>query len=640
MADSPQICPICLVEKIDQAVTQSERAVQCDRCGEFSITREAEDQLRFSDAPPPAGYVLSHALRWAARDRWATPELSSIFIDSERARRIIQRRQSRNDVKPSSRAILRWLVNAAERQDALKISGWASVVNDFDVISTQRKLDRLVRWSLVETLDSDNGLIRLRLTEFGVELLGRQTERHSRIFKRRRQSEDDASSRLQAGTDLYFNRLRVAGFKCFSDCQSISFCKEDGLVSRWTFLIGENGVGKTSILQLLAGLFPAWRRRNAFPRLAVDAWQDDHPSLHHMSDSFAAEAEMHQGILEDQLIDPVNLGVHKTPPELDDFQFSLRLASDSIIISWGSGSFSYATNTDRLPRSPFIVGYGAGRVVGKTGLLSTKDRADGVDGLFNPDVPLYNPEEWLLQNDYAARFEGGLSQERSVQSDKLTRALLDILPDVHQISVQAPDDQHDRPWVAFETSFGLVDYSSLSVGYQSTIAWVVDLAIRLIDNYPDSIAPLESPGIVLIDEIDAHLHPRWQRSITSHLQQIFPRVQFIATTHSPLIIQGAVEANIILLKKERDRVIAINDVDEIREYRVDQILTSELFGLDSARPNEISELNRRRIEILSGENPDLHELELQALNRRLGDSLEADDNLDQRARELLAKLKR
>ena len=94
-----------------------------------------------------------------------------------------------------------------------------------------------------------------------------------------------------------------------------------------------------------------------------------------------------------------------------------------------------------------------------------------------------------------------------------------------------------------------LEVSQLSGGEKSLFALVSDIARRLAIANPISNDPLaEGTGIVLIDEIDLHLHPRWQRKIVKKLCEIFPKIQFIITTHSPLIISSIKSENIRLLE--------------------------------------------------------------------------------------------
>jgi hypothetical protein len=104
---------------------------------------------------------------------------------------------------------------------------------------------------------------------------------------------------------------------------------------------------------------------------------------------------------------------------------------------------------------------------------------------------------------------------------------------------------------------------------------------------------------VLVDEIDLHLHPTWQRKLIGDLTERFPNTQFIVTAHSPLVVQSAADANVVVLKREGDHVVIDNDVESIRGWRVDQILTSDLFGLETARPPQLEELLKERTALLS-----------------------------------------
>jgi predicted ATP-binding protein involved in virulence len=128
---------------------------------------------------------------------------------------------------------------------------------------------------------------------------------------------------------------------------------------------------------------------------------------------------------------------------------------------------------------------------------------------------------------------------------------------------------------------------------------MVDLASRMVEAYPASSNPLAEPAVVLVDEIDLHLHPRWQREIMGYLTERFPNTQFIATAHSPLIVQAAADANIAVLRREGDRVVIDNDVKTVQGWRIDQVLTSDLFGVPSARPPQLDYALQRRKELLT-----------------------------------------
>ena len=128
---------------------------------------------------------------------------------------------------------------------------------------------------------------------------------------------------------------------------------------------------------------------------------------------------------------------------------------------------------------------------------------------------------------------------------------------------------------------------------------MVDFANRMFERYPRSNNPLNEPAIVLVDEIDLHLHPKWQRTIMNYLSERFVNTQFIVTAHSPLVVQSVTDVNVALLRREGDHVIIDNNPQAIKGWRADQILTSDLFGLPTARSVKIEKLQIQRRKILS-----------------------------------------
>ncbi len=135
----------------------------------------------------------------------------------------------------------------------------------------------------------------------------------------------------------------------------------------------------------------------------------------------------------------------------------------------------------------------------------------------------------------------------------------------------------------------------------------------MVERYPDSADPLAEPAFVAVDEIDLHLHPVWQRKLMGFLTKRFPNTQFVATAHSPLVAQAAADANLVVLRREGDHVVIDNDVENIRGWRIDQILTSDLFGLESARPPHVERLLAERKELL--DKPKLNGTDKQRLKK-------------------------
>ncbi|SFZ78010.1 AAA family ATPase [Chitinimonas taiwanensis] len=167
----------------------------------------------------------------------------------------------------------------------------------------------------------------------------------------------------------------------------------------------------------------------------------------------------------------------------------------------------------------------------------------------------------------------------------------------------------------------IIPMSDLSDGYRTMIAIIGDIAFKAVSLNPhfNELAISETPGVVLIDELDQHLHPRWQRRVITDLRRAFPKIQFICTTHSPQLIGQARADEIILLGKEEvhpsqsfgldsnwilRHVMGSDDRDPEIASKLDDIFEEiESNQFDSAK----SKLNDLRH--LIGDHPDLVEAE-------------------------------
>ena len=162
--------------------------------------------------------------------------------------------------------------------------------------------------------------------------------------------------------------------------------------------------------------------------------------------------------------------------------------------------------------------------------------------------------------------------------------------------------------------------------------------MRLFERYSEFDNPLDQPAIVLVDEIDLHLHPKWQRKIFDYVSAKFPKTQFVVTAHSPLIVQSAPkDANIVLLKKEGDHVVIDNDIKSVRNWRLDQILSSDLFE-DSARNPDIEKWLTERKLLLQKNELSLEETErLKELNEKANRLPTADNQEDIEAMDIIRR---
>ena len=130
------------------------------------------------------------------------------------------------------------------------------------------------------------------------------------------------------------------------------------------------------------------------------------------------------------------------------------------------------------------------------------------------------------------------------------------------------------------------DVNQLSTGEKNLIALVGDIARRLILANPLSTNPLNEEGIILIDEIDLHLHPNWQRMMVPQLRKTFPNCQFMITTHSPQVV-SEVKSESLFILNQNENGLEFNIVDESYGMSTDRVV--ELIMGGESRPKDVLE---------------------------------------------------
>jgi len=126
----------------------------------------------------------------------------------------------------------------------------------------------------------------------------------------------------------------------------------------------------------------------------------------------------------------------------------------------------------------------------------------------------------------------------------------------------------------------------LSDGYRTTLAMTMDIVARMAEANPNAENPLDTEGVVLIDEVDLHLHPGWQQHILTDLMRTFPKVQFIVSTHSPQVITSVKPESLRVIdwQKQHPQLLPV-DFSEGAEAQ--QVLL-DVLGLKSARPEQLA----------------------------------------------------
>jgi hypothetical protein len=187
--------------------------------------------------------------------------------------------------------------------------------------------------------------------------------------------------------------------------------------------------------------------------------------------------------------------------------------------------------------------------------------------------------------------------------------------------------------------------AAMSDGYLSTIGWAIDLIARWADRYRDSGKLDESfakdmPCVVLVDELDLHLHPKWQLDIIPRLRAAFPKTTFVVTTHNPLTLQGTRPGEVFVLQKdEATGQISITQRDVPPGTDANRLLTGDWFGLGSTLDEStLHKLDRHR-ELLITRRPEA-DPERRALEQELRVRLNgfADTSYERMALDVIAEL--
>ncbi len=143
-----------------------------------------------------------------------------------------------------------------------------------------------------------------------------------------------------------------------------------------------------------------------------------------------------------------------------------------------------------------------------------------------------------------------MSQKRLEKMHELLKS--ELFPEIKGFKFGRYDLENDQVSVRFETIDGDMRFDELGFGYQTSLTWLADFCKRMFELYPDAENPLHEEAVVLVDEIDLHLHPKWQRDLVPTLSKIFPNVQFIVTTHSPHVLQSMEDVNLYVLRRDAE----------------------------------------------------------------------------------------
>ena len=386
---------------------------------------------------------------------------------------------------------------------------------------------------------------------------------------------------------MYIDKVRLQDVRGFSDLE-FDLARPDGTYAGWTVFTGNNGSGKSTLLKAIAvGL------------VGKDTARALQPSFHRWLRDGAEQAVIHLDVVrttgDDELADSGRSPAGKFPAEIA-LENGGREVSLQVVTPAGQQK-SYRTPERTLWATSengwFSCGYGPFRRVFGASAEAVQQMVSPLTArfatMFQEAASLEEAGRWLRDLNYK-KLEGKHAEKMQLE---VLLAILrdDLMP--NQIAVDRIDS--DGLWLRDRKGVQLT-WSEMSDGYRAALALLTDILRHLINAYgiegltaqqADGRTTIVRSGVVLIDEIDAHLHPEWQREIGFWLKRHFPKIQFLVTTHSPIICQAADPNGLFVLPEpgsdEAPRPLSQADYEKVIASRPDTILLTPAFGLQNTR---------------------------------------------------------
>jgi predicted ATPase len=400
-------------------------------------------------------------------------------------------------------------------------------------------------------------------------------------------------------TRMYLTRLRLKHIKLLAETE-LSFADSAGRPRMWTVLLGDNGLCKSTLLQCIA-------ISAAGPKLGSSLTRDA-STLHRV------------GVREDATVEATFV------PSSETGSWGGRGRRGPLRLAWHVTSERSDVVSDRATRSAaellddvraskkgvegwFVAGYGVGRFLPRPGEVSfpPDPRFDRLEGLFEK-------HHKMLGTDFFGALQRSDPRQALAYSKALQAVLLSerdgqkLFPMLSHLELRGKGGVKKLEHL-LESRRMVLDLAgtelrlpatALSDGYQSMLAWIADLLGHAFLEHGATAQPRDLRGIVLLDEIDLHLHPHWQRRIVPLLRHVFPHVQFIVTTHSPLVVAGVEAREIVRLRLEGEHVIADQEEPEPGLRTASQLL-STFFDVPFAARQELVEKRRELRELKAAE---------------------------------------
>lgn len=347
---------------------------------------------------------------------------------------------------------------------------------------------------------------------------------------------------------MYISKIEIENIRCFKEKIQLSF-DLNGDKPPWTVIVGDNATGKSCLLRCIA------------------------IGLCDESSASGLLKEFEEGYIHREA-DKGSIVIYLRDTNQPDEEYTIFTTIEKIpILNKNSEADSVErVRQETIPSRDFPWGkifacaYGAGRGTSGTGDVAGYSVINAVYNMFNYNEGLQNPELAIR------RIKEHFAEEKTFDIIK------NLLPHTDRYELTDTGITVDGPWGKNMPLRDLAD------GYRSTFLWVTDLIGWALSYDPDIDDSKDIKGIVLIDEIEQHLHPKWQREILRLLNTQFPNIQFIFTSHSPMIAANIdklfdddLNSQLLHLANEGNNLKLTKIEEKIGELDFAQVLSSEAF---------------------------------------------------------------
>ncbi len=414
---------------------------------------------------------------------------------------------------------------------------------------------------------------------------------------------------------MYIQKLMLQNFKCFDQIE-LEFHPE------LTILVGSNGSGKTSIIEGVAIAISAM-----FAKMDGCSGRSIDKSQAHLK-SFSAGSTKDVQPQYPVLVKASAVTRKETitwARSLNKPKGNTTIVDAKKMVDLGVSFQEHLRKGDTKLVLPIIAYYGTGRLWDyhrekQSDVFETDNRMNGyidcVDGTANIKLMMnwfskmtvrkYQNQELGLGN--IPELEAVYSAMENCYKRITGSSDVKMQYNIGTRELEAAYRDNSGEWMR-------ISINQLSDGYKSTISLVADIAYRMAVLNPQLLGNVceETDGIILIDEIDLHLHPTWQQRILQDLRYIFPKVQFIVSTHAPAVVSTAKSENVIIL----DNGEVYEPSGEVHGKDVNTII-SGIMGA-SERPVEIKALLKEFYRYIDEGNADDAERVLEDVKNIIGE---------------------